>query len=184
MLHRSSNGLLGHYAGFASRFIAFVVDGVVVSLGVGMVAVATSSLQALIELIVSIQFIQVLPYLDWLLLLSPALVSLMAPLLFVSYHVLFLTTAGRTPGKALMGLRVLMLNGSRPSLATAIRRVIFYIVSALPAFAGFLWVLVDDRRQAFHDRISGTCVIYTWPAQPDEAFLAREIERLTAPLRK
>ena len=34
---------------------------------------------------------------------------------------------------------------------------------------GFLWVLLDNQRQGWHDTLAGTCVLYTRPVQPDEA---------------
>jgi uncharacterized RDD family membrane protein YckC len=45
------------------------------------------------------------------------------------------------------------------------------VLAALPLYLGFLWSLVDNRRQGLHDKVAGTCVVYAWAARPDEAFL-------------
>jgi uncharacterized RDD family membrane protein YckC len=99
--------------------------------------------------------------------------------LFVAYHIFFLATAGRTPGKAFIGVRVLTSDGGRLSWPRATLRFVGYLISALPLFAGFGWVLIDDYRQAWHDKLAGTLVVYTWAARPDEEFLASEIKRLS-----
>jgi uncharacterized RDD family membrane protein YckC len=38
------------------------------------------------------------------------------------------------------------------------------ILAALPLFAGFLTILVDDRRRGVHDMLAGTVVV---PAPPE-----------------
>lgn len=80
-----------------------------------------------------------------------------------------------------MGLRVVRMDGSKLSPWLAFVRVVGYIISAIPLYLGFLWIFVDDRRQAWHDKLAGTCVIYTWAARPDERFLAEETKQLSAP---
>ena len=77
-----------------------------------------------------------------------------------------------------MGLRVVTVKGERVKPLRAVFRYLGYILAALPLFLGFAWILVDDRRQGWHDKLSGTYVIYTWAARPDERFLAEEIDRI------
>jgi uncharacterized RDD family membrane protein YckC len=71
---------------------------------------------------------------------------------------------GQTPGQALVGVRVVMVNGERISFWRALLRWLGYFVSAI-LFLGFLWVLVDDKRQGFHDKLAGTVVVYAWPEE-------------------
>ncbi len=54
------------------------------------------------------------------------------------------------------------MNGERITFWPAVRRWLGYFVSAI-LFLGFLWVLVDDKRQGFHDKMAGSVVIYAWP---------------------
>jgi uncharacterized RDD family membrane protein YckC len=44
-------------------------------------------------------------------------------------------------------------------------------IAAFPLYLGFAWILVDNRRQGWQDKIGGTHVVYAWDAKPDENFL-------------
>ncbi|HEY7600240.1 MAG TPA: RDD family protein [Candidatus Limnocylindrales bacterium] len=76
------------------------------------------------------------------------------------YFVLFWATAGRTPGMRLMALRVLGPTGGHPGIWRSLLRLIALGLCIIPLFAGFLPVLVDDRRRGLHDFLAGTVVIY------------------------
>ncbi|MEU9037821.1 RDD family protein [Streptomyces sp. NPDC048352] len=81
-----------------------------------------------------------------------------AVLLFgVFYEVLPTVRWGRTPGKKLLGVRVLAATTLRPpSFGAALRRWLVYAFLGLP---GGLGCLVDrPRRRAWHDRAAGTYV--------------------------
>lgn len=41
-------------------------------------------------------------------------------------------------------------------------------IAAMPLFLGYLWVLVDDERQTWHDRLAKTIVVYEWDARYEE----------------
>lgn len=172
------HGLLGHYAGFVSRFMAFVVDMLTVIISVSAaiwVVVAAWSLFQLSALAGSLG----VP--EWPFQIDLRLVTaVLTTGFFAIYNLFFWATTGRTPGKALMGLRVVTTDGKRVSSLRALLRLIGYVVSALPLFLGFLWSLIDDRRQGLHDKLADTCVVYTWTARPDERFLAYQLERLAA----
>jgi hypothetical protein len=43
---------------------------------------------------------------------------------------------------------------------------------------GFLWVLVDDRRMGWHDKLARTCVIYSWKAVQNQRLLRAMDSRL------
>lgn len=67
---------------------------------------------------------------------------------------------GATPGKLFLGVRVVdAQTGQRPSLVQALLRWLGYGLSALPLGLGFLWVLWDPERRAWHDRLAGTRVL-------------------------
>ncbi|MET9691320.1 RDD family protein [Streptomyces sp. NPDC006514] len=81
-----------------------------------------------------------------------------AVLLFgILYEVLPTARWGRTPGKKLLGVRVLATATLRPpTFGAALRRWLVYAVLGLP---GSLWCLVDrPRRQAWHDKAARTYV--------------------------
>lgn len=71
---------------------------------------------------------------------------------------------GRTPGKALLGLKVVTAAApGKPGLGLpiAISRALFMVLSALPLSAGFLVVLFRKDRRAWHDLLAGTWVVKT-----------------------
>ncbi|MFI8391738.1 RDD family protein [Streptomyces sp. NPDC085540] len=81
-----------------------------------------------------------------------------AVLLFgILYEVLPTVRWGRTPGKKLLGVRVLATATLRPpTFGAALRRWLVYAFLGLP---GSLWCLVDrPRRQAWHDKAARTYV--------------------------
>jgi uncharacterized RDD family membrane protein YckC len=97
---------------------------------------------------------------------------------YLYYALLHAAAAGVTIGKALIGLRVVRMDGLPLTFGRSSRRYVAFLLSALPLFLGLLWVIIDDRRQGWHDKLSNTCVIYDWPAQEDEFFLSRVKNRL------
>jgi uncharacterized RDD family membrane protein YckC len=85
-----------------------------------------------------------------------------------AYFVLFWSTAGQTPGMRLMGLRVTAPDGNHPGVARSVVRVIGLALAIIPLFAGFLPVLVDDRRRGLQDLLAGTVVLYAGEEPPAE----------------
>lgn len=76
-----------------------------------------------------------------------------------TYFVAFWTAAGQTPGMRLLRLRVLDPAGHSPSLGRSLLRLVGLGLSIAPMFAGFIPVLVDDRRRGLHDLLAGTVVV-------------------------
>jgi len=76
------------------------------------------------------------------------------------YYVALTSAFGATLGKMALGMRVTDADGKRPGFgAVVMREVVGKIVSALVILIGFFWILVDDRRQGWHDKIGGTFVV-------------------------
>ena len=171
--------LMGCYAGFVSRLMAFVVDAVIVGFSLAALTWFVSVTGSMISVVLGLSF-EMLAGENKLMniAISSTLVTALALLYIIGYHVLFTVFVGQTPGKALLGLRVVTLEGRRVPFFRALLRVAAYVLSALPLYLGFLWVFVDDRRQAWHDKLVGTLVIYTWAARPDERFLVREMGQI------
>lgn len=68
---------------------------------------------------------------------------------------------GATPGKRLLHCRVVdAATLGAPSWSQALIRYLGYLVSTLPLCLGFLWVAWDRRKQAFHDKVARTVVLY------------------------
>jgi uncharacterized RDD family membrane protein YckC len=67
---------------------------------------------------------------------------------------------GRTPGKLILGMRVIRTNGERVGFwRMAYREIIGKFVSAIALYIGFLSIAWDKDQQGFHDKIADTLVI-------------------------
>jgi len=178
-----SQNLRGNYAGFISRFIAEIVDFIAIIVTFSATAYLTT---------VAFELFQVYTFWAYLASKIPFLASLNVTALraavwgiifflyFCIYHVFFWTVAGKTPGKALMGVQVVTLTGGRISVTRSIVRMFGYFISAIPFFVGFLWIILDDERRGWHDNLAKTCVIYAWDAHLEERFLTKALTRLAA----
>jgi uncharacterized RDD family membrane protein YckC len=72
----------------------------------------------------------------------------------------FWALVGQTPGMRFLSIR-LTHNGSRDiTLGLATRRFLAVILSVIPLGLGFLAILRDPSRRAWHDRLTGTEVVY------------------------
>ncbi|UCG24290.1 MAG: RDD family protein [Chloroflexota bacterium] len=154
---------LGQYAGFVSRLLALIVD-------VGIVVIVLALGSSLLTTAIDVLGLQ-----EWfdstIGLISSLLAVVNGIAIVVGYLVLFWLLTGQTLGMMLMGLRVVSLDGGRVTLWRAILRIIGFLLFAVIFLIGFLWVLGDDKRQALHDKLAGTLVVYSWDARPDETFL-------------
>jgi uncharacterized RDD family membrane protein YckC len=84
-------------------------------------------------------------------------------------------TKGKTPGKAIVGLRIISKNGDYATVGQLVLRSLIYIVPALLAYypiglitwsINIIWIVslvfifTDRYHQAVHDKISNTIVVY------------------------
>jgi uncharacterized RDD family membrane protein YckC len=149
-------------AGFFSRLEAVVIDLII--LGIAEV-VGTAFIQYFLNFF---SFLAVVQYLrTWLQNLSYSLgtSAVLTTLLVIAYFTFFWSLVGFTPGKALIGLKVVRADGKKLSFGRSLLRFFSYWISAIPLFLGFFWVLWDSKRQGWHDKIAGTQVVYL-PRKP------------------
>lgn len=75
--------------------------------------------------------------------------------------VLAMWAYGLTPGKWILGIRVVRADTGIPVgfWRMALRQVIGQFLSAIICYLGFIWALFDRNRQAWHDKIAKTLVI-------------------------
>jgi uncharacterized RDD family membrane protein YckC len=81
--------------------------------------------------------------------------------LFV-YWWLSVAMAGKTPGKALLGLRVVTSDGDILSSSRAALRAIAFPLNYVLFGIGFLGIVVGRERRALHDFVAGSAVVYDW----------------------
>jgi len=141
----------GKPAGFFSRLEAFIID-------LMLILIASLAGIAMFGLIIRFFLRPVFDLNLHLARYSPLVVSVM----LVFYYLFFWALLGFTPGKLLLGLKIVRRDGRKMGLGRAIIRFIGYWISAIPLFLGFIWILFDGRREGWHDKLAGTHVIYTW----------------------
>jgi uncharacterized RDD family membrane protein YckC len=77
---------------------------------------------------------------------------------FIFYLVLW--AQGLTPGKLILGMRVIKTTGERAGFwRMVLRETVGKFFSAITLLLGFLWITWDEDHQGFHDKIADTLVV-------------------------
>lgn len=177
MMARRSTGtvnLYGRPAGFVTRAVAVVID-------IALVVVVIAVFGIVVNLVFSFFGLESLlasdePAQNNLQLVMQIAVRSSIAIITISFGPLYFMAAwafiGQTLGMALIGIRVVTMDTQeRISFKQTLVRYAGFIISAIPLFMGFFWVLFNDERRGWHDILSGTHVVYEWKARPDERFL-------------
>jgi uncharacterized RDD family membrane protein YckC len=83
-------------------------------------------------------------------------------ILFVAYAIwaIRLFSQGTTPGKKMLGMRVVKESGEGAGFGVMlIREVIGKAISAAIFSLGYFWILLDRDRQGWHDKLVSTYVV-------------------------
>jgi uncharacterized RDD family membrane protein YckC len=127
------------YAGFWIRFLASLIDGILLT-ALAYILGLQSSVQT--ELFSVEQNIQ--------------------NLMSIVYYILLTGFFGQTLGKMIVGIKVVRAEGAPAGWgAIILRETIGKIVSALVIGLGFIWVGFDKHKQGWHDKIASTYVVKT-----------------------
>jgi uncharacterized RDD family membrane protein YckC len=143
--------LQGRTAGFITRLIAYMMD---VAILAGVIAVG-GWLAVLADDVLESMGLNTRVALA-------AIFVVLIPFIIGSYFVFFWALTGRTIGKWFMGLKIIGRDNKQLSIKQSLWRFIGYGVSAIVFWMGYLWVIVDDERQAWHDHMASTWVIYDY----------------------
>ncbi|WP_321505918.1 RDD family protein [uncultured Methanoregula sp.] len=156
---------VGMYAGLGRRFIAFIVDIILIIL-IGSVVITFFSLVNGVKY--AYFMASGVPYssLTEAGTLDAALAPLVAAIGMLFIVIPWLYFAGfessrsqATPGKVLMRLIVTDLAGNKPTFARTTLRFFFKYISALIIFIGFIMIAFTKKRQGLHDKIAGCLVL-------------------------
>lgn len=129
------------YAGVRRRFVASFLDGMIVGIPVGILLTIISFV---------IQDTKSMPAL---------LLNLVILIAFLAYPVYFLSKSGSTPGKNIMKIKVVTIDGNIPSAGKAFKREVLGKAIIGLVFLDWLWPLWDKRKQTLHDKVAGTFVV-------------------------
>jgi uncharacterized RDD family membrane protein YckC len=117
---------------FVKRIIAIIIDSVILGVIGGIIgAVAGQELGGLVSFAIG-----------------------------VVYTWFFLTrNNGQTPGKMVLGIRVVAADGGSINDLQAILRYVGYYVNTLLCFVGWIYAFFNTEQRGFHDMIAGTRVV-------------------------
>jgi uncharacterized RDD family membrane protein YckC len=125
----------GPRASFGIRFVAALIDGVLLGVVGGVLSLILGST-------------------------AGSLLNLVLGLAYYGY--LEGSPSGQTVGKKAMNIRVIDFNGGGPiGTGRALLRYVGRIVSAIPCLLGYFWMLWDSEKQTWHDKIATTVVVPT-----------------------
>jgi uncharacterized RDD family membrane protein YckC len=133
-----------NYAGFWIRFLAYFIDSILMGIVNIVILYAVVGIDTLAD-----------PQEGAL--MSNAL-TILIPLLY--FTLMQSSSKQATLGKMAVGIKVLNSNGETVSFAQALGRYLSKIVSAIILLIGFIMAGFDSKKQALHDKMAGTYVVY------------------------
>jgi uncharacterized RDD family membrane protein YckC len=147
-------GALGQYAGAASRFLAYAVD-VIASWALFTLGVA--GVTFVIKIVTSRSV-------TW----HPANGIIVAAI-FAAWELAYFgycwAAVGKTPGMALLGVRVVRADGAEIDPWRGVVRALAFPFSIIVFGLGFAGILLQREHRALHDLSAGTAVVYAWDAR-------------------
>lgn len=152
-----------NYAGFWLRFVALVIDGIIVGVAQSFIIVPilgvfgfnlANNLQdgdmseaEAIGMVASIMA-------------TMGTTILISSILAMLYYVLMETSKYQaTVGKIALGLKVTDMNGEKLDVTKSLIRNLSKIISGLILYIGYIMAGFTDKKQALHDMIASTLVV-------------------------
>ena len=130
MPNEMSSPQSANYAGFWIRFVAMLIDTIIVM--IPSMVLIFAELPSLIGLVLGLAYWIYFPSSEYM----------------------------ATPGKMAVGLIITDEHGDRIGAGTAAVRYICYIISAIPLYIGFFIIGFTEKRMGLHDMIARTRVVY------------------------
>jgi uncharacterized RDD family membrane protein YckC len=161
----------GRYAGPLTRLLAVVIDASVIGLSFSLMV-------ALVIFLIGLVAQEWEPVVN-----RGVFYGVLAGIWSFIYLWVSIAVFGKTIGKMVVGLRVVSRSGE-PGMhrKEPLVRVLTYPLSFLVLGLGLLGVVFNRERQAWHDRLAGTAVVYDWGSRtatlptPLADYLSRKTE--------
>jgi uncharacterized RDD family membrane protein YckC len=127
-----TGGPSGPRASFGRRFVAALIDGILLGIVSGIISRVNRNLGYAVETLLSLAYFT---YLEG-------------------------SASGQTVGKKVMGIRVIdFAGGGSIGYGRAFIRWIGRIVSAIACLLGYFWMLWDKEKQTWHDKFANAVVV-------------------------
>ncbi|MEQ1884877.1 MAG: RDD family protein [Bryobacteraceae bacterium] len=140
------------YAGFWIRFLARLIDGVLLQIALLVVRVPLG---------LSVMGPMTTRDPAAMMALAGAMIvgSLVSLAIASGYEIFFVSARGATLGKMALGLKVVRPDGAPISISQSAGRYLAQILSAVILCIGYIMAGFDDQKRSLHDRLAGTRVI-------------------------
>lgn len=139
-------------AGFWLRTAALLVDAALVA----ALAYAGATLVAMAVQIGGLFSSATEAGMEWL---DTTATTLFVVLITACYFTVCVGWRGQTPGKMLLGLKIIRTTGEEVGYWRALVRWVGQVIGLLLFGLGFLMIAFSRRKQGLHDRLAGTCVV-------------------------
>ena len=124
-------------ASVGSRFIGYLIDSIIVGVIGSILSYASMNVGGALS----------------------SIIALLGFLVSVGYYTYFFGN-GQTPGMMAMKIKLIGTDGTYPiGYGKGFLRWIGMIISAIVILLGFIWILIDKKKQGWHDKIAGTYVV-------------------------
>lgn len=150
------------YAGFWERVLAFVIDNVIIGVGIVVIVIPLLFLTGLGAVLSRIAQDEDLGDAGFFLIIGMFLVAATAAVLVTWLYHAFMESSEwqATVGKRAMGLVVTDMAGRRVSFGRSSGRHFGKIITNLvPALLGYIMAAFTEKRQALHDMLAGCLVL-------------------------
>lgn len=138
------------FAGHPARLVAWIIDGFILSLFFFVAFIVAGAVTAVIAATGS----------ETATTLTVLIVSVAMILIYLGWLPYWWSKSGQTPGMKIMHLKVVgAADGQVISFGKGVLRVIGLAISFWALYIGVIWILVDNKRQGWHDKMAGTYVI-------------------------
>lgn len=153
-----------HHAGFWIRFLARLIDGFILSIPTFVLVVPLMVMLG----VAGAARGRLAPFGGGPLggSFGPGILIMQAVLMLISiavgatYETYFVSTRGATPGKMVLGLKIVRPSGSPVTAGLAFGRYLAHLLSGYLLGIGYLMAAFDVEKRALHDRICETRVVY------------------------
>lgn len=136
------------YAGFLIRLVAKIIDDLILLILllpvylISFLAVGDPTPE-------DFPFLSMVYMIAWLIVL-------------ILYDIFFIKKYNATPGKRVMGIKVVKIDKSKITWGDSIFRWFIYKLGSgwWVLFLGVLWIIWDKKKQSWHDKAARTVVVY------------------------
>ena len=144
------------YAGFWIRFVARVIDGMLLGVVGVIIRLPFLSIFSFGAIRGERGSLAMLPVAIGLM----GLLTLINIMIAVAYEVYFVSNKGGTLGKLALGLKIIRADGGPVSINLALGRYFAMWISGIILMIGYIMAGFDPEKRSLHDRICETRVIY------------------------